>query len=342
MDPHHVRYFLAVVDQGSVNAAAGAVGVAQPTISQALRALERELRTPLFHRIGRGMVPTSAGHALVGPARKILRDMATAAGFVPDSEGQLRGHLDVLCHPALGTGLVPQLVAAYHRLHPRVGVTIGTLQDEGAVSDLLQDAVCEVVITHLPFAGAPTAGDAPQRLEVVELGSQEYWVAYPPDAEAPPHDPMAWDELDAPMVTVPQGGRHAEQIFREMTPEQQVRRPAVILQNREARLAFTLAGVGATWIERSQAEVARSRGAEVRALEPALPARFGLVFEPATLSPAASAFVSLARGYPDDSVDGPDDRPADRPVGSAGGSTTGASAIGGSNSDSSETAAGES
>ncbi|WP_155892983.1 helix-turn-helix domain-containing protein, partial [Intrasporangium chromatireducens] len=52
-----MRYFLTVVDHGSVNATANALGVAQPTISQALRSLERELRTRLFHLIGRGTVP---------------------------------------------------------------------------------------------------------------------------------------------------------------------------------------------------------------------------------------------------------------------------------------------
>lgn len=294
MDPHHVRYFLAVVDQGSINAAAGAVGVAQPTISQALRALERELHTPLFHRIGRGMVPTSAGHALIGPARKILRDMATAAGTVPDSEGHLRGHLDVLIHPALGSGNLPRLVAAYHARHPRVDVTIATLQDESLVTTLLEDAVCEVVVTHLPFAGEGTPQVEESGLETVHLGTQEYWIAYPPGAQAPPHDPMGWDQLNTSMVTVPHGGRHAEEIYRAMTPEQQVRRPAVVLQNREARLAFALAGVGPTWIERSQAEAARAQGAEVRALHPRLETAYGLVFERPTLSPVAAAFVELA------------------------------------------------
>ena len=296
MDPHHVRYFLAVVDQGSINAAAGAVGVAQPTISQALRALERELHTPLFHRIGRGMVPTSAGHALVGPARKIMRDMATAAGTVPDSEGHLRGRLDIRCHPSLGTGLLPRLLAAFHEQHPRVDVSIETLDDEGRVTELLDDAVCELVVMHLPYDAESRASASEPPLTVLELGTQEYWVAFPPGVEAPPHDPIDRDEVTDPMVIVPGGGRHAAEIWRA-SPEQQRRRPALVLQNREARLAFTLAGVGPTWIEKSQADLARQLGAEVRALRPALEATYGLIFDARTLSPAASAFVVMASGY---------------------------------------------
>ncbi|RIJ99169.1 MAG: LysR family transcriptional regulator, partial [Acidobacteria bacterium] len=54
MDFRQVEYFLAVVENNGINGAAAALGVAQPTVSQALRSLERELGVELFHRIGRG------------------------------------------------------------------------------------------------------------------------------------------------------------------------------------------------------------------------------------------------------------------------------------------------
>ena len=222
------------------------MGVAQPTISQALRSLERELKTPLFHRIGRGMVPTSAGHALVGPARKILRDLGTAAGAVPDADGLLRGHLDIRVHPAMGISVVSELVTAFHKRQPRVSVEIDALYDETRVTPLLRNAACEIVVTHLPYPQAPEL-DGEADFDTVQLGVQEYWMAFPPDAEIPENDPITWDQIDFPMVTVPQGARHAEEIFQSLTPAQQARRPAVVLQNREARLAFALAGVGPTW-----------------------------------------------------------------------------------------------
>ncbi|MEP9385062.1 LysR family transcriptional regulator [Nocardioides sp. KR10-350] len=296
MDPQHLRYYLAVIDHGSINAAANAVGVAQPTISQAMRSLERELKTPLFHRIGRGMVPTSAGHALVSPARKVLRDIATAAGSVPDAEGHLRGRVDVRAHPAVSTGLLPRLVAEFHRRHPKVRVTIGTMYDESRVASLLRNAVCEIVVTHLPLgAGGEREHAADEReLDVLELGTQVYAIALPPEEGSPARGTLRWDELDSPMVVVPQGTYHAGQLFRAMSPQQQARRPAVVLQNREARLAFALAGVGPTWIEQSATEVALQRGARIRTMEPPLPAPYGLVYDSDSLSPAAAAFVELA------------------------------------------------
>ncbi|MFE5177390.1 LysR family transcriptional regulator [Streptomyces sp. NPDC056634] len=51
-----------------MNRAAAALRVAQPSHRQAVRNLEKDLRTKLFHRVGRGLVPALAGEALVGPA----------------------------------------------------------------------------------------------------------------------------------------------------------------------------------------------------------------------------------------------------------------------------------
>ncbi|MFF2255658.1 LysR family transcriptional regulator [Streptomyces sp. NPDC058142] len=70
-----MAYFVAVADNGGVNRAAAALRVAQPSHRQAVRNLEKDLRTKLFHRVGRGLVPALAGEALVGAARQILRDV---------------------------------------------------------------------------------------------------------------------------------------------------------------------------------------------------------------------------------------------------------------------------
>ncbi|GAB3387185.1 LysR family transcriptional regulator [Amycolatopsis echigonensis] len=289
MDPQHVRYFLAVVDHGSVNAAAGAVGVAQPTISQGLRSLERELKTPLFYRIGRGMVPTSAGHALVGPARTILRDMATAAGSVPDAEGRLNGRVDIRAHPAVASGALPLIVAEFHRRHPQVRVTLATMYDESRVDELLHNAVCEVVVAHLPVACR-----AAESLTTLALGTQEYDLVLPPGEDSPQVGSLAWEDLDAAMIVVPQGTAHAQRMYEAMSPGQRARRPAVVVQNREARLAFALAGAGPTWVERSLRDTALQHGARVREMVPALPARYGLVYHDESLSPPARAFLNVA------------------------------------------------
>lgn len=296
MDPQHIRYFLAVFDHGSINAASDAVSVAQPTISQAIRSLERDLRTALFYRMGRGMVPTSAGYVLVGPARRILRDLATAAGSAPGADGQLRGRVDLRAHPGVIGGILPRLVAEYHRRHPHVQVTVSAMYDDTDGVGLLNDALCELVVTYLPLPAenAIRVDRAAGGLATLELGTQIYDLALPPDRDAPRTGELSWDELDEAMVVAPRGAMHIQRMFEAMSPRQQERRPAVVLQNREARLAFTLAGVAPTWIERSMRQWALERGAGLRTMEPELYTAFGLVYQDETLSPGARAFVDLA------------------------------------------------
>ena len=84
IDVRQLRFFLAVVDHGGFSKAAEQLMVAQPSLSQAIATFEKELGIPLFHRVGRGVVLSEAGQALVGSARTVLRDVdeATARSTV--------------------------------------------------------------------------------------------------------------------------------------------------------------------------------------------------------------------------------------------------------------------
>ena len=61
---HQLRCFLTTYEQGSLTAAADELGYAQPSVSEQIRLLERSLGVELFHRVGRGVVPSAAGESL--------------------------------------------------------------------------------------------------------------------------------------------------------------------------------------------------------------------------------------------------------------------------------------
>src|SRR5437763_4983385 len=87
MDLRQLEYLVAVVDHGGFTRAADALFVAQPSLSQGVRTLEAELGVPLFHRLGRRVELTSAGEALLEPARRMLRDATTARAAVAEVAG---------------------------------------------------------------------------------------------------------------------------------------------------------------------------------------------------------------------------------------------------------------
>src|SRR6476659_2322796 len=103
MDVRQLKFFLAVVDHGGFSRAADVLMVALPSLSQAIAGFERELGMPLFHRVGRGVVLSDAGKALVGPARVVLRDIDEAVAAMRERKGLRGGRIDLITMPSPGT-----------------------------------------------------------------------------------------------------------------------------------------------------------------------------------------------------------------------------------------------
>src|SRR5690606_7005665 len=87
MELHQLRYFVAAAEAGSMSRAAERCRVAQPSLSQQIKKLERSVGAALFDRLGRGVALTEAGRALLPRARRILVE-------VRDAEANLRRDLD--------------------------------------------------------------------------------------------------------------------------------------------------------------------------------------------------------------------------------------------------------
>ena len=91
MELRHLRYFVAVADEGSVSEAArSTLHTAQPSLSRQLRDLETELGVMLFERETRGMRLTREGHIFLGHARQILRQVDSSVSRLKASSPRLR------------------------------------------------------------------------------------------------------------------------------------------------------------------------------------------------------------------------------------------------------------
>jgi DNA-binding transcriptional LysR family regulator len=139
MELRDLRYFVACVEHGGVTAAARAVHAAQPTLSHALRRLERDAGAPLFDRHPGGRLrATAAGRLLLARARAAL---AAVAGFADDLaglEGLARGELLVATNPSLNATLLPRPVALFAARHPGVAVQVRTYPAESLAAAVRQ------------------------------------------------------------------------------------------------------------------------------------------------------------------------------------------------------------
>jgi DNA-binding transcriptional LysR family regulator len=110
MELRHLRYFIAVAEEGNLTRAAERIGIQQPPLSQQIRALERELDARLFHRKPRGMELTDAGRAFLGEARAIIANLELAS---ETARRAARGEQGRIC-----VGVTS--AAAFHPLVPRI------------------------------------------------------------------------------------------------------------------------------------------------------------------------------------------------------------------------------
>jgi DNA-binding transcriptional LysR family regulator len=124
MTLQQLQYVLAAIEHGSFSAAADALHLAQPSLSEQVRRLEAELGVALFQRVGRGIVLTEAGRALRPHAEAAL----AAAEQARESVGAIRGlRGGVAAFGTWGTArtyLGTDLVEDFRRSHPDVRVRI--------------------------------------------------------------------------------------------------------------------------------------------------------------------------------------------------------------------------
>ncbi len=291
MNLRQLAYVVAIVDERGFTKAATAMHVAQPSLSQAVRALEAELGAELFHRTGRGVILTSAGEALLEPARQALRDAATARAAVASVVGLQGGHLDLVSLPTLAVHPAAELIGWFRRDHPMITVRLVEPEDADAVAERVRNGSSEVGFAELPASG----GD----LESHILDSQEF-VALMPASPSPlnaSRSPLSIRALARqPLITTPRGTSTRRQIDEAFAGAGLEPNVVVETDHREAIAPLVRAGAGVAVLPRALALEAASPEVVIRSITPKLVRSIGLVHRPGPLSPAAHDFVSLAIG----------------------------------------------
>lgn len=286
MDERRLRYFLAVVDEGSVTRAAQRLRVAQPSLSQALRAFESELGVKLFHRVGRGLRLSTAGNALVGPAHQILRAIDEARNAIAGVLELRTGTLEIAALATLAVDPMAELIGRFRARHP--GVEVRVLEPESAdhVSSLVREGACELGAAHLPLSH--------QQLIAHPLGEQQLQFVMPPHIPTDERPLRPRELARTPLVVSPPGT--STRILLEQALAAMGVTPNIAVQTaaREAIIPLVLAGAGAALLPASLATEAERRGATVRGARPPITRTVGLIHRQGALSPAASAFLALA------------------------------------------------
>lgn len=150
MTLQQLRYFLAAAEHGSFSAAAGALLMAQPSLSDQIRRLESELGVALFARAGRRLALTEAGRMLLPHAERTLAAAEEAVESVKEVRTLTGGTATFGTFGSAHHYLLGGLVQDFRRRHPDVRVRI-VGQNSAEVADAIREGSLEAGLIALPI-----------------------------------------------------------------------------------------------------------------------------------------------------------------------------------------------
>jgi len=291
MELRQLAYFVAVVDEAHFTRAAERLRIAQPAVSQQIRRLESELGERLLHRDRRTVTLTSAGEALLPYARAALAQVEHGRQAVAALRGLVTGQLRVGLVMPLPDRSVIRAIGAFGRKYPGIELTL--VEDE-------TDALLAGLATgdlHTAFLGLGPGQETPASLQAIV-------VAREPAVLATHHrHPLASRRSvplsairDEPVVTATRASRLRTVL--ETACREAGFAPRIVAETSDLNVMVQLVaeGVGVALMPRSGLEDAGDV-ATIAVTHPTIERRIILVWRPGATSPAARAFITVAREH---------------------------------------------
>jgi DNA-binding transcriptional LysR family regulator len=150
-DLPRLRILLAVMESGSVSAAADELHLSPSGVSQQLKKLETEVGIPLLQRHARGMHPTEAGHILAAHARRALRELDAARSDLDEIAGLKRGQLDLGTFPTVASSFLPIAIRAFKQRYPAIQLRVHSARRDTLIRLLEEGTVALSLLWDFPW-----------------------------------------------------------------------------------------------------------------------------------------------------------------------------------------------
>ena len=286
MDRRHLEYFLAVADLGSFTRAAASLSIAQPSLSQAIAALERDLGSQLFERHGRGVRLTPAGEALMEPARRTLRSFLSARGAVRGVSDGGFGRLTIMTNTLWAIEPLARMIGDFRRDHPGVHMSVS---DPARRSDVL-DAVRLGEAEFGLLDGTPPGGILASRW----LVDHELVAVVPAGVDGPSGPVTVEDLVPYGLISTRDGTALRTLVDTQLEIAGRPAEVAVETAHVASIVPLLLAGAGAALLPQTLAADAAAKGARVLPLLPPSRASVHLVWREGRLSELGEHFLEFS------------------------------------------------
>lgn len=232
------RAFLAVLEEGSLSAAARRLGVAQPTVRARIEALEHALGAVLFTRSVNGLVATEQARALADPVRAMARASEAFVRTASAPPGEIAGAVRLSVSEFVGVEVLPAMLARLRATHPGI---VAEVSLSNASADLLEQEVDIAVRMHPPRQGALVA----KKIGTIPLG---FFAHH--DYIARRGSPASLDDVAGHDFIGPDRARSDLQLAAALHPRLTRDHFAARTDSHPAQLALARAGLGIAVIQR--------------------------------------------------------------------------------------------
>jgi DNA-binding transcriptional LysR family regulator len=174
MNLRQLEYFVAIVEEGSFTRAAERLLVAQPSLSQQIGALERELGGALLERLPRGARLTVAGRSFLEEARRTIVHAERARRAARKAFGLEGGELQIVTIPSVAAGLLPEALRRWQRTYPAIELGVREFMHRRVMDEAVRDGEGDLAVGLVP----------------------KHWEG--------PIEPLGWEEF---VLVMPQGDR---------------------------------------------------------------------------------------------------------------------------------------
>lgn len=244
MNTKQYKYVLLLTQEGSFSKAAEILNISQPSLSQYIKKLEKEIGMELFDRTNGEVRLTDAGRVYIDTGRKVMDLEHQMEVSFSDLLSRKSGSLIIGAAPYRAAGMMPEIAAAFQELHPGMHLVIR----EGTTVELtegMEHGEYDLALTLLPID---------QRIfQYEKVMEEELVLAVPssfdplpardvPDRKYPAVDAKMLNGQSMVMLTDPQ---YMQKQLDNLCKDYQLHiRPAAIIKSLEAQIEMVKAGIG--------------------------------------------------------------------------------------------------
>jgi Transcriptional regulator len=210
MELRHLESFKVVCEQLHFTKAAELLNMAQPTLSQQIKALEDEIGTPLFDRMGKRIAITEAGRILYEQCSQIFRNLDYAYDAINDLRTMQRGRLVLGVLPCDLDEVLTPVMIEFHQKFPNIQLLI---QDSNRIVEEVLEGNIDIGITAAPVVEE-------SKLVHVPLYTEEFAVAVSRSSEWSARSHLYLKELkDLSLVLFP-NNHHCRKLINSYCEDQ--------------------------------------------------------------------------------------------------------------------------